>query len=86
MQKVKDLDSIGDPVNHDIVWMDNDLPGIGDSSESIKVGMVWKGRGSGLDRFVQLAGRNSVTVSDVVQDLPEFSASFGSPVNQHCAC
>jgi hypothetical protein len=33
-----------------------------------------------------LTGRNGVTVSDVVQGLPELSASFRSPVNPHCFC
>ncbi len=86
MQKVKNLDPVGHPINHDVVGMDNDFPGTGDPAESVKVGVTWKGRGSRFDGRMQVTGRNGVTVSDVVQGLPEFSASFRSPVNPHCCC
>lgn len=86
MQYVQDFDPVGHPINHDVVGMDNDFPGTGDLAEAIKVGVTWKGRGSRFDGGVQLTGRNGVTVSDVVQGLPELSASFRSPVNPHCFC
>ncbi len=86
VQKVENLDPVGYPINHDVVGMDNNFPGAGDPAEAIKAGVTWKGRGSRFDRGVQLTGRNGVTVSDVVQGLPELSASFRSPVNPHCFC
>lgn len=86
MQYVQDFDPLGHPINHDIVGMDNDFPGAGDLAEAIKVGVKWEGGGSRFDGGVQLTGRNGVTVSDVVQGLPELSASFRSPVNPHCFC
>lgn len=86
MQYVQDFDALGYPINHDVVGMDNDFPGTGDLAEAIKVGVKWEGGDSRFDGGVQLTGRNGVTVSDVVQGLPELSASFRPPVNPHCFC
>jgi hypothetical protein len=43
MQKVQSLDAVGHAINHNVVGMNNDFPGTGYPTESIKVGMSWKG-------------------------------------------